>query len=894
MRKNILLTLTGLITGLCINTSSAQTTINFDDASKWTAGSVGLGSYATDHTYIDGVFSATGGRALRSSTTAQDGFPAANGVYSWRLDQIGASQPLPVIWGATIASGGVSTFSIAIRRWDFDPSPDFTLGYSLDGGTSFIPVSAINNITLNNSSAWVTFSGTINSNNSNIIIGLAATSTSERILVDDFYWEPFGAATPPTVSFDNAAASYNESAGTISLNVNLTNFDANSVDVNVALTGGTAINGIDFNFSPITLTFPGGANSTQTFTVEILEDFDFEPTETIILTLMNPTNGAVIGSIASKTISIIDNDIPPIAPCSELFFSEYIEGSSNNKAIEIYNPSTTAINLANYSVRLYSNGSSSVSSSVTLSGMLNPGETYLIANSQANASILALVNLTSGVMSFTGNDAIELYNNFSNQSVDVFGEIGVDPGTTGWALSSGTTQNQTLRRKSTINLGSTVWLGSGDTEWDIFAIDTFNGIKLHENTTCGNAIPLAANATAPTTSVCPNSLINFSSYCYGGVAPYTYTWNFGDGNSQTTSSLSISYSYLTPGTYNGTLTVEDANSTQTSTNFIVTIATPPSSGFTIDYVLCAQGADVSSTATGNNLVYSYTTSTNLTLVNENTSTGEANFTGTAGSHSITQLVTDADGCTATETQNLTITVAEDASFSLPQDICQGESVTLSANNSFGSWSGDGVTDNGNGTGLFAAGTLSGPIDITYSIIGICGSSSTESIFVYDTPIADFTFAGSNVITFTNTSQNMIFPSAIIWNFGDGNQETTFLDPVHTYTANGTYTVCMEVVNGSGCSDEICKTVTVIGVSVKEITSNTNVSIYPNPSNGLFTVTAPSSSVITVTNVIGKEVYRGLGNNNGTSTLDLTSMPVGTYFVTIKNNEGTQTKKVIIK
>jgi PKD repeat protein len=706
-----------------------------------------------------------------------------------------------------------------------------------------------------------------------------------------FYWEPFGVALP-TLSFDSPSQTVAESAGTITLNVNLTNFDANAIDVNVALTGGTAINGIDFNFSPITLTFPGGANSTQSFTVDILEDLDFEPTETIILSLLNPTNGAVIGANATKTISITDNDTPIIAPCTELFFSEYIEGSGNNKAIEIYNPSTSAINLANYAVRLYSNGSPSVSSSVTLTGMLNPGETYVIANSQSNAAILAVANITSGVMSFTGNDALELFNTFTSQSVDVFGEIGVDPGATGWAISSGTTQNQTLRRKSTVNLGSTVWIGSGNTEWDELAVDTFNGLKMHENATCGAAIPLAVSVDAPSTNSCPGTLINFGAIVYGGVAPYSYTWNFGDGNSQTTSSMSIDYTYLTSGTFNGTLTVVDVNAIQTVSNFSVTISTPPTSGFTIDYVLCAQGADVTSTATGNNLVYAYTTSTNLTLVNENTSTGEATFTGNGGSHSITQLVTDADGCTATETQNLTITVAEDASFSIPQDLCQGETLVLTANNAIGSWTGVDVTDNGDGTGLFSPISSSGPIDITYSIIGICGSFSTETIFVNDTPDADFTFTGTNEITFTNTSQNMVFPSAIIWNFGDGNQETTFLDPVHEYTANGTYTVCMEVVNGSGCSDEICKTVTVIGVSVKENTANSAISIYPNPSNGLFTVSHPTSSIITVTNVIGKEVFKN--SSNGTSTVDLTHLPVGTYFVTVKSNENTITKKIIIK
>jgi len=47
------------------------------------------------------------------------------------------------------------------------------------------------------------------------------------------------------------------------------------------------------------------------------------------------------------------------AQCSELFISEYVEGWSNNKAIEIVNPTNASIDLSSYELRRYSNGSSS-------------------------------------------------------------------------------------------------------------------------------------------------------------------------------------------------------------------------------------------------------------------------------------------------------------------------------------------------------------------------------------------------------------------------------------------------------------------------------------------------------------------------------------------------------
>ena len=186
------------LAGLMLLTSIGwgQTTINFDDAAKWTAGSAALGSYASDHTYIDGVFSATGGPALRNGTATQDGFPGALGTYSWRLRDVNT-----VDWRITISSGGVSTFSVKVRRWDGTPSPDFNLEYSTDGGTDWTLVAVINNSSLDNSSDWKTFNGTINSENINIIIRFKANGTTERIMVDDFTWTGFGdIPLPPSIS----------------------------------------------------------------------------------------------------------------------------------------------------------------------------------------------------------------------------------------------------------------------------------------------------------------------------------------------------------------------------------------------------------------------------------------------------------------------------------------------------------------------------------------------------------------------------------------------------------------------------------------------------------------------------------------------------------------------
>lgn len=190
-----------------------QTTINFDDADIWTAAEgTQLGSYSSGHSYTDGVFSATGGPALRETSGSQDGFPKVQGTYAWRLNQT-----TDVNWVITISSGGVSNFSIDIRRWDPSPSPNFNLDYSVDGGTIWTTVTTINNEALDGSSAWKTFNGIINSSNNNIKIRLKANGTTERIMVDNFVWNSYGSSQQAATPTFNPPAGLYESPQTITI-----------------------------------------------------------------------------------------------------------------------------------------------------------------------------------------------------------------------------------------------------------------------------------------------------------------------------------------------------------------------------------------------------------------------------------------------------------------------------------------------------------------------------------------------------------------------------------------------------------------------------------------------------------------------------------------------------
>jgi len=101
---------------------------------------------------------------------------------------------------------------------------------------------------------------------------------------------------------------------------------------------------------------------------------------------------AAMGMVGTVTVT---------APCSELYFSEYLEGSSNNKALEIYNPTNAAINLSTYSVKAYNNGGLTISNSLQLPNKtIAAHDVYVIANSQAVAAILGVSDTTSTVTFF--------------------------------------------------------------------------------------------------------------------------------------------------------------------------------------------------------------------------------------------------------------------------------------------------------------------------------------------------------------------------------------------------------------------------------------------------------------------------------------------------------------
>lgn len=206
------------------------------------------------------------------------------------------------------------------------------------------------------------------------------------------------------------------------------------------------------------------------------------------------------------------------AAAVDLFISEYIEGTSNNKAIEIYNGTGAAVDLGGdgYQLQMYFNGNPSAGLTINLTGVVAPGDVHVVAHSSAVAAILAQADQTNGAGWFNGDDAVVLRKGGAGGSVlDVIGQIGFDPGTE-WGAGLTSTADNTLRRKQTICAGDT---DGGDpfdpsVEWDGFATDTFDGLGSHI-AACDVDNPPTVTGTAPPDSavgvaIDANLVINFS------------------------------------------------------------------------------------------------------------------------------------------------------------------------------------------------------------------------------------------------------------------------------------------------------------------------------------------------------------------------------------------------
>lgn len=165
---------------------------------------------------------------------------------------------------------------------------------------------------------------------------------------------------------------------------------------------------------------------------------------------------------------------------NELFFSEYVEGSSNNKALEIVNNTEDDISLEGYSIKRQTNGGVDGSGwqfELQLSGTILKKDVYVILNGGANIQKLfdeadfvqpnASETNFGAPINFNGNDPVGLFKD--DVLVDIIGTF--NGGSANFAI------DVTLRRKIGVSKPNTTF--DKNNEWDIYPVNTVDDIGTH-------------------------------------------------------------------------------------------------------------------------------------------------------------------------------------------------------------------------------------------------------------------------------------------------------------------------------------------------------------------------------------------------------------------------------
>ncbi|MFN7014202.1 MAG: T9SS type A sorting domain-containing protein [Bacteroidia bacterium] len=260
--------------------SLSQGNINFDTGGNWTVGANANFAGYSNHSYSDGVFTATGGEVIRNTTAAQDGFPGALGTYSFRLRDNATTNLI-----MTIASGGVGNFSFAVRRWDAAPDTNFTVEYSTNGGTNWTFSSTIN-AAVTSDSNWKTVNGVINSSNTNIQIRIRSNGTTERIIVDDFIWTAPSSNPTLVISSPANGTLYNPATTSVNINFATSNFVIATAGngnghLNYTINGGSVISKFDNTAIALTSLTPG----TYNLALELVDDSNVSLSPTVTQTV---------------------------------------------------------------------------------------------------------------------------------------------------------------------------------------------------------------------------------------------------------------------------------------------------------------------------------------------------------------------------------------------------------------------------------------------------------------------------------------------------------------------------------------------------------------------------------------------------------------------------------
>ncbi len=298
-------------------------------------------------------------------------------------------------------------------------------------------------------------------------------------------------------------------------------------------------------------------------------------------------------------------------------------------------------------------------------------------------------------------------------------------------------------------------------------------------------------------------------------------WNFGDpasGSSNQSTQSDPTHLFSGPGTYEVTLSITSQSGCTDADTMEITITDAPEVDFTFTPACMHEPVSFTITDLTNLDQYFWDFGDGHTSQQPD----PENTYDSPGDYQVTLTVQTTDGCTATQTQTVTVNPLPQAGFEYSEPTCVGDTIFFlnlsnSPNGAVVKWEwdfGDGNTEtilapNGGNTSHVYANDQSYDVTLTVTDSDSCQNTVTRTVISVASPVAEFNWEDAcfgQPTQFYDLTNNTPDIGSWYWDFGDplsGNTNTsTYQNPTHVFSSPGDYTVTLIVTNTQGCDDTI--------------------------------------------------------------------------------------------